>query len=94
MTIGGIGLGSAVAIYFIIWWLSLFMVLPFGVRSQHEAGYVAEGSDPGAPSMPRIGRKLLINTALAAVFFIITLLVLNSGLTLDMLPGPKPHAVN
>lgn len=30
--------GAAVAIYFIIWWLCLFAVLPFGVRSQVEEG--------------------------------------------------------
>ena len=94
MTIGGIGIGSAIAIYFIIWWLSLFVVLPFGVRSQHETGVVTDGSDPGAPAVPLIARKLLITTVVAAVFFIITVLILNSGLTLDMLPGPKPTPVN
>lgn len=92
MTIGGVGIGSAIAVYFIIWWLSLFVVLPFGVRSQHETGTVAEGTDPGAPAVPMIARKLVITTLLAAVFFGIFLLVINSGLTLDMLPGPKPHA--
>ena len=83
---------SGIAIYFIIWWLCLFVVLPFGVRSQAEAGEVAEGSDPGAPAMPRIGRKLLVTTALAVVCFGAFLAVMNSGLTLDMLPGPKPAA--
>ncbi len=91
MTIGGVGIGSAIAVYFIIWWLSLFVVLPFGVRSQHEDGAVVEGTDPGAPSIPRIARKLLITTVVAAVFFVVFLLVINSGITLDMLPGPKPH---
>ena len=31
---------SAIAIYFIIWWVCLFVVLPFGVRNAHEAGEV------------------------------------------------------
>jgi predicted secreted protein len=90
MTIGGVGIGSAIAVYFIIWWLSLFLVLPWGVRSQHEDGSIAEGTDPGAPAFPRIGRKLIITTILAAFFFGVFLIVVNSGLTLDMLPGPKP----
>ena len=93
MTIGGVGIGSAIAIYFIIWWVSLFAVLPWGVRSQQGAGAVAEGSDPGAPVAPMILRKLAINTVVAAVCFLIFLAVMNSGLTLDMLPGPKPHHV-
>jgi predicted secreted protein len=89
MTIFGVGIGSAIAVYFIIWWLTLFVVLPFGVRSQQEAGVVAEGSDPGAPSLPHIGRKLVATTLLAAVFFALFLAVINSGLSLDDLPGPK-----
>jgi predicted secreted protein len=28
-------LATAIAIYFIIWWVVLFAVLPWGVRSQH-----------------------------------------------------------
>jgi predicted secreted protein len=89
MTIGGVGIGSAIAVYFIIWWLTLFVVLPFGVRSQHETGVVAEGSDPGAPAVPSIGRKLVITTLLAALFFGLFLAIINSGLSLDDLPGPK-----
>lgn len=89
MTIGGVGIGSAIAVYFIIWWLALFVVLPWGVRSQHETGNVVEGTDPGAPAFPAIGRKLIATTVVATVFFGVFLIVINSGLTLDMLPGPK-----
>jgi predicted secreted protein len=61
--------GSAIAVYFIIWWVTLFCVLPFGVRSQAEAGEVAPGSDPGAPAIARIGRVALINSLVALVVF-------------------------
>lgn len=91
MSIGGVGIGSAIAIYFIIWWLALFLVLPWGVRSQHEDGVIAEGSDPSAPSVPLIAKKMIATTLLAAVFFGLFLVIRNSGLTLDMLPGPKPQ---
>lgn len=30
----------ALAIYIFIWWITLFAVLPFGVRTQDEAGEV------------------------------------------------------
>ncbi|MGL4496733.1 MAG: DUF1467 family protein, partial [Beijerinckiaceae bacterium] len=33
-------IGSLIAIYFVIWWIILFAVLPFGVRSQVEEGKV------------------------------------------------------
>jgi predicted secreted protein len=60
-------IGSLLALYFIIWWLTLFAVLPFGVRSQQETGEVVTGSDPGAPASVRIGRVMLINSVVAAL---------------------------
>jgi predicted secreted protein len=60
---------TAVAIYFLIWWISLFLVLPFGVRSQQESGTFAEGTDPGAPTFPRLAIKLFWTTVVASVIF-------------------------
>ncbi|HRN85077.1 MAG TPA: DUF1467 family protein [Hyphomicrobium sp.] len=57
------------ALYFVIWWLTLFTVLPFGVRTQGEAGKVVAGTPESAPAAPRILRTLLINTVVAAVVF-------------------------
>ncbi len=61
---------SAIAIYFIIWWLCLFVVLPFGVRNAHESGTVAgEGHEAGAPVNPMLWRKALATTVLATLVF-------------------------
>jgi predicted secreted protein len=62
-------LATSIAIYFIIWWVVLFAVLPWGVRSQHESGEIAPGSDPGAPAIPRLRRKLVWTTIIAALVF-------------------------
>ena len=35
---------GGLAVYFVIWWTVLFAVLPFGVRSQAEAGSVSGAS--------------------------------------------------
>ncbi|MCC8984202.1 DUF1467 family protein [Bradyrhizobium acaciae] len=64
-------ISTSLAIYFVLWWLVLFLTLPFGVRSQHEEGVGAPGTDPGAPIMARMGRKLLWTTGLSAVIFAI-----------------------
>lgn len=63
------GVGSAIAIYFIIWWIALFAVLPWGVRSQAEHGDVVPGSEPGAPVHTRVLRIIVINSMLSAVIF-------------------------
>ena len=64
-------LPTAIAIYFIIWWLMLFAVLPWGVRSQRETGSVAPGTDPGAPAIPHLWAKLIWTTFVAAAVFAI-----------------------
>jgi predicted secreted protein len=60
---------TAIAIYFLIWWITLFAVLPFGIRSQHEGEEFAEGTDPGAPIMARVGMKLVWTTIVASIVF-------------------------
>ena len=60
---------TAIAIFFLIWWVVLFAVLPWGIRSQHEGGEIAPGTDPGAPAIPRLGRKLLWTTLVSIVIF-------------------------
>jgi len=62
-------LATAIAIYFIIWWTVLFAVLPWGVRSQEESGTVSPGTDPGAPTIPRLARKLGWTTIVAGIVF-------------------------
>jgi len=63
------GIGTAIAIYFLIWWVVLFMVLPWGVRSQVESGDVGAGTDPGAPVRHRIWRTLVWTTIVATLVF-------------------------
>jgi predicted secreted protein len=77
-------LSTALAIYFLIWWVVLFAVLPWGVRSQRESGDVVEGSEPGAPVMPRIAAKLMWTTIVATIVFAICVVIfVNRLVTLD-----------
>ena len=57
------------AIYFIIWWLVFFAVLPWGIRSQDEHGDVAHGTDPGAPAVHGLRIKLVWTTTVATIAF-------------------------
>ncbi len=59
----------AIAIFFTTWFIVLFAVLPFGVRSQHEAGDLVPGTDPGAPVAPKLWIKAIWTTVLTALVF-------------------------
>ncbi len=59
----------AFAIYIIIWWLVLFMVLPFGAGSKIESAGVAEGHDAGAPARPMMLYKILATTLISMIVF-------------------------
>ena len=75
-------ISTAIAVYFLIWWIVLFAVLPWGVRSQGEMG--APGTDPGAPLVPRLAAKLVWTTVLATAIFAATAYVyLNRLVTLE-----------
>jgi predicted secreted protein len=75
-------LTTAIAIYFLIWWLTLFIVLPWGVTSQYEEG--APGTDPGAPRVPHVGAKLIWTTVVATAIFAVLAVVYRMGwITLD-----------
>jgi predicted secreted protein len=85
---------TSIAIFALIWWVTLFTVLPFGIRSQHEAGSegeppMAPGTDPGAPAHFSLGRKLLWTTVVSAVIYAACYVVYVEHLvTIDGLMAP------
>ena len=52
--------------FVIIWWLVLFIVLPWGVRIPEEA---EKGHATSAPVRPRVWFKMLITTGIAIVLW-------------------------
>lgn len=74
---------SVAAIYLVVWAICLFVVLPFGVRSQHEAGEIIHGSERGAPVLPMLWWKVLATTILAAVVTASLLWALNNPVLLE-----------
>jgi predicted secreted protein len=72
----------ALALYAVIWWVTLFAVLPLGLRTQEEEGHVTPGTPESAPAAPRLLRAVAINTAVAAVVF----LVVAAAIILDFVP--------
>lgn len=60
---------SIFAEYFICWWITLFMVLPIGLRTQADENDVTMGTERSAPARFRFWRIFLLNTAVSAVIY-------------------------
>ena len=76
------------AIYFIVWWIVLFAILPFGVRTSEEAG---EEKSPGfaesAPHRPQLLAKMLVTTVISAIIFAgLYAIIAHHVITLDDIP--------
>ena len=70
---------SALVVWLIIWWLTLFMILPIGIRGQAEENDIVEGSEPGAPHQVNMKRKFIQTTIIASILWILTVLLILSG---------------
>ena len=68
---------SAAIVFVIVWWLVLFMVLPFGAAPPDE---VEPGTAESAPARPRLALKFLITTLIALAVTALILWFIESGL--------------
>ena len=70
---------TLVALYFIVWWISLYAVLPLGVKNAHEAGVeVEKGNDAGAPVAPNLGKKAILTSFLAIPLTYVMALIISN----------------
>lgn len=70
---------SVFVVYMLIWWLTLFIVLPLGIRGQAEDGNIVEGSEPGAPVDSNIKAKFIRTTIIATILWVLTCGLIMSG---------------
>ncbi len=69
-------LATGLALYFTIWWITLFVVLPFGTRRDENP---QPGHADGAPLKPNLWKKVAINTAVATVVWLVIYALVASG---------------
>ena len=78
------GLIGNIVTFFIIWWVVIFAVLPWGV---HRLKNPEKGMEHGAPEKPLILRKLLLTTGISIILWgTLKYLIENDFLTLDLFP--------
>ncbi len=77
------------AIYFLMWVISAFIMLPFGIRTPNETGEVLlKGQADSAPSNFRPTVVMMRATIMATILFGLYYANYVQGwVTLDMLPG-------
>ena len=59
----------AIATFFCLWFITLFVVLPFFAKTQGEAGEVVPGTPESAPAKINMPKVFLVNTLVAAVAY-------------------------
>jgi predicted secreted protein len=84
------GIAGSLMVISIAWWLAFIAMLSIGVRSQIEDGHVVPGTEPSAPTTPRLWRKagwalVIALLVWGALFWLIEV----SGLTIDDVPVPN-----
>ncbi|WP_112874818.1 DUF1467 family protein [Paracoccus endophyticus] len=72
-------LTGGLVLYATLWFLSLFLLIPFGQRSQADAGDIVPGTPRGAPHQLRVGRLAVLATLLSAAIFAVIAAVIWSG---------------
>lgn len=81
-------LAFALAIYFIIWWIVLFAMLPIGVQTSEEAGEkTTPGNAESAPQFPNLLPKMVATTVIASIIFAaLYAIIVHKVITLDQIP--------
>jgi len=59
---------TGIAVYILIWWVSLFAVLPLGAKRSDDP---QPGTVESAPDNPRLKFKFLVTTGIATVLWLI-----------------------
>ena len=67
---------SGIVLYILIWWVTLFAVLPIGTHAVARADETSGWR--GAPEKPRIWMKIGLTTAVAAVVWLLAFALIES----------------
>ena len=59
---------GSLIIFFLIWWIIFFSLLPIDVERKHKE--MVEGADKGSPENPKIIKKIIYTTIITSIIFI------------------------
>lgn len=64
---------TGIGVYFLIWWTTLFAVLPWGNAPDEE---FQQGNTSSAPKKPRLLLKFAVNTLISGIIWTILFFIL------------------
>jgi predicted secreted protein len=67
---------SGILVYLVVWWLVIFMVLPWGVKPPDNP---EPGHATSAPDRPMLWRKIAITSVITAVVWVIIYLAIENS---------------
>lgn len=74
------GITSAIVLFAVVWFMTLFVVLPLRLETQGDAGEVVPGTHKSAPANIDIARKARITTYWAVPIWAVLATILLSGM--------------
>ncbi len=78
------GVVTGIVLYAIIWFMTLFVVLQVGVTSQSDAGERVTGTHGSAPVDPKLKRRFLITSGIAAaIWAVIAGIIITGAITIE-----------
>lgn len=88
---------SAIVLLAVIWFMTLFVVLPINFESQGDAGKIVPGTPASAPSDMKMAKKLRLVSIIAVVIWVPLVVIISTGMiTVDDFDlfskfGPQPR---
>ncbi|OIP85574.1 MAG: hypothetical protein AUK37_04110 [Rhodobacterales bacterium CG2_30_65_12] len=70
---------GGIVLFIVVWFLTMFVILPIRARSQADDGEVVPGTHAGAPADFRLGRTMLIVTLWSVLVWAILAAIILSG---------------
>ncbi|MDP3532160.1 MAG: DUF1467 family protein [Alphaproteobacteria bacterium] len=62
------GIVSGIVIYVVLWWVTLYAVLPWGIQRSE---VLVKGQEIGAPDKPHMKIKLIVTTSISFALWLI-----------------------
>ena len=71
---------ASIVLYAVVWFMTLFVILPLRLKSQSEAGEVVPGTPASAPENPQVKKRMIIVTIVATLVWIPICAIIISGI--------------